>query len=224
MLSMGESRELCGGTHVRATGDIGLFKILGEQGIAAGVRRILATTGDGSLAYVRELEDTIERASRAAKAAGGQLAEKVEKLVAGERALQRRIEELERKLATGGGGGGGIEALIGRAREIAGVHVLGVRTEVLDRAALRELAEQLRDRLGNSIVLVGSAADDKAQLVLTVAKPLVGRYKAGELIRPIAAIVGGSGGGRPDMAQAGGTEVGRLDQAIEAVYERVAAS
>jgi alanyl-tRNA synthetase len=223
MLGMGESLELCGGTHVRATGDIGLFKILGEQGIAAGVRRIFATTGDGSLTYVRELEGTIDRASRAAKATSGQLIEKVEKLVAGERALQRRIEELERKLATGGGGGG-IDALIGRAREIAGVRVLGVRSEVLDRAALRELAEQLRDRLGNSIVLVGSAADDKAQLVLTVAKPLVGRYKAGDLIRPIAAIVGGSGGGRPDMAQAGGTEVGRLDQAIEAVYESVATS
>jgi alanyl-tRNA synthetase len=220
MLGMAESIELCGGTHVAATGDIGLFKILSEQGISAGVRRIFATTGTGSLGYLRELEDTIERAARAAKASSAQLVEKVEKLVAGERALQRKVDELERKLASGGGGG--IDALLGRAREISGVRVLGVRTEVGDRAALRELAEQLRDRLGDSVVLVGSVADDKATLVLTVAKGLTGRYKAGELIRPIAAIVGGSGGGRPDMAQAGGTDVARLDQAIEAVYSGVA--
>ena len=221
MLGMAESLELCGGTHVGATGDIGLFKILGEQGISAGVRRIVATTGTGSLGYLRDLEATIERAARAAKASSGQLVEKVEKLAAGERALQRKVDELERKLASGGGGG--IDALLGRAREISGVRVLGVRTEVGDRAALRELAEQLRDRLGDSVVLVGSVADEKANLVLTVAKALTGRFRAGDLIRPIAAIVGGSGGGRPDMAQAGGTDVARLDQAIEAVYTGVAA-
>ncbi len=221
MLGMAESLELCGGTHVGATGDIGLFKILGEQGISAGVRRIVATTGTGSLGYLRELEATIERAARAAKASSGQLVEKVEKLAAGERALQRKVDELERKLASGGGGG--IDALLGRAREISGVRVLGVRTEVGDRAALRELAEQLRDRLGDSVVLVGAIADEKATLVLTVAKALTSRFRAGDLIRPIAAIVGGSGGGRPDMAQAGGTDVARLDQAIEAVYSGVAA-
>jgi alanyl-tRNA synthetase len=101
------------------------------------------------------------------------------------------------------------------------VKVLGVRAEVGDRGALRELAEQLRDKLGASIVLVGSEAEGKAQLVLTVAKTLTDRYKAGEIIRPIAAIVGGSGGGRPDMAQAGGVDVARLDEAIESVYTSV---
>ncbi len=217
MLSMAESTELCGGTHARATGDIGLFKITSEQGIAAGVRRILATTGEGSLAYLRDLEQSIARAAQAAKAAPAQLAEKIEKLVSEERALQKKIDELQKKLLTGGGGGGS-GALLARAKDVSGVKVLGVRTEVSDRGALRELAEQLRDKLGDSIVLVGSEADGKAQLVLTVAKPLLDRYKAGEIIRPIAAIVGGSGGGRPDMAQAGGTDVGRLNDAIDAIY------
>ena len=120
-------------------------------------------------------------------------------------------------------GGGGLDALLGRARDVSGIKVLGVRTEVTDRAALRELAERLRDKLGEGIVLVGSVHEGKAQLVLTVAKPLTARYKAGDLIRPIAALVGGSGGGRPDMAQAGGTDPSRLDEAIEAVYAGVAA-
>jgi alanyl-tRNA synthetase len=221
MLRMAESLELCGGTHARATGDIGLFKITSEQGIAAGVRRLVATTGEGSLAYLRELEQSLARAAQAAKATPQQLVEKIEKLVAEERALGKKIDELQKKILTGGGGGG-LDALIGRARDVGGVKVLGVRTEVGDRGALRELAEQLRDRLGASIVLVGSEAEGKAQLVLTVAKGLTDRFKAGDIIRPIAAIVGGSGGGRPDMAQAGGADVARLDEAIEAVYAGVA--
>jgi alanyl-tRNA synthetase len=216
LLSMAESRELCGGTHARATGEIGLFKIVGEQGIAAGVRRIIAVTGEGALGYVRDLEKSIARTAEVAKTTPAQLTEKVEKLLAYERSLEKQVEDLQRKLASGGGGG--VEGLLERARDVNGVKVLGVRTEVTDRSALRELAEQLRDKLGESIVLVGSAHEGKAQLVLTVSKALNARFRAGDLIRPIAEIVGGSGGGRPDMAQAGGTEIGRLDEAIEAVY------
>jgi alanyl-tRNA synthetase len=220
MLSMAESTELCGGTHVRATGDIGLFKIVSEQGVSAGVRRIIAVTGDGALAYLREVEASFAKVIGLAKATPANVAEKIEKLVQHERALEKQIDELQRKLATGGGGGG-LDALLAKARDIAGVKVLGVRTEVTDRAALRELAEQLRNKLGQSVVLVGSVADGKAQLVLTVAKDLTSRLKAGELIKNSAQIVGGSGGGRPDMAQAGGTELGRLDEAIEAIYASV---
>ena len=220
MLSMAESTELCGGTHARATGDIGLFKIVSEQGVSAGVRRIIAVTGDGALAYLRDVETNFAKVVSLAKATPANVLDKVEKLLQHERALEKQIDELQRKLATGGGGGG-LEALLAKARDIAGVKVLGVRTEVTDRAALRELAEQLRDKLGQSVVLVGSVADGKAQLVLTVAKDLTSRLKAGDLIKNSAQIVGGSGGGRPDMAQAGGTELARLDEAIEAIYASV---
>jgi alanyl-tRNA synthetase len=221
MLTMGDSVELCGGTHARATGDIGLFKIVSEVGVAAGVRRIQAVTGDGALAHLRDVEETLSRAAHAAKASAQLLPEKIEKLIAGEKALQKQIEELQRKLMSGGGG---FDALLAQARDLAGVKVLGARTDVTDRAQLRELAEKLRDKLGDSIVLVASEAEGKAQLVLTVAKPLLGRYKAGELIKGVAQIVGGSGGGRPDMAQAGGTDPSKLDQAVESLYAAVAAS
>jgi alanyl-tRNA synthetase len=220
MLSMAESTELCGGTHARATGDIGLFKIVSEQGIAAGVRRILAVTGEGALAHVREVEGALATVARAAKTTPGALLDRVEKLVLHERALEKQVEELQKKLASGGGGG--VDGLLAKARDVAGVKVLGVRSAVTDRGALRELAEQLRDKLGDSVVLVGSEADGKAQLVLTVSKSLTSRFRAGDLIRRVAEIVGGSGGGRPDMAQAGGTEIGKLDEAIESVYSGVA--
>ncbi|HEX4474810.1 MAG TPA: alanine--tRNA ligase, partial [Polyangiaceae bacterium] len=223
MLSIADSLELCGGTHARATGDIGLFKIVGEQGVAAGVRRILATTGENSLSYLRDLEERLERAARAAKSSGGELAEKIEKLVLHERALEKQVEELQRKLLSGGGAGG-VDELVSRARDVHGIRVLGVRTEVSDRGALRELAEKLRDKLGDAVVLVASEADGKAQLVLTVSKSLTDRFKAGDLIRGVATLVGGSGGGRPDMAQAGGTDVTKLNEAIESLYAAVQAA
>jgi len=220
MLTMGDSVELCGGTHARATGDIGLFKIVSEVGVAAGVRRIQAVTGDGALAHLREVEETLNRAAHAAKASVQALPDKIEKLLAGEKALQKQLEDLQRKLMSGGGG---FDALLGQARDVAGIKVLGVRTDVTDRAQLRELAEKLRDKLGDSVVLVASEHEGKAQLVLTVAKPLLARFKAGELIRGVAQIVGGSGGGRPDMAQAGGTDPSKLDEAVESLYAGVAA-
>jgi alanyl-tRNA synthetase len=222
MLSMAESTELCGGTHARATGDIGLFKIVSEQGVAAGVRRIIAVTGEGALAHLRAVEASLADAARAAKTTPVMLLDRIEKLVSRERALEKEVEELQKKLASGGGGG--VEGLLAGAREVGGVKVLGVRSAVTDRGALRELAEQLRDKLGDSIVLVGSEADGKAQLVLTVSKSLTQRYRAGDLIRGAAQIVGGSGGGRPDMAQAGGTEIARLDEAIASIYTGVGGS
>ncbi|HVR20592.1 MAG TPA: alanine--tRNA ligase, partial [Polyangiaceae bacterium] len=221
LLTMAESMELCGGIHARATGDIGLFKIVSEQGVAAGVRRITAVTGEGALAYVRELEATLGKAARLVKTTPAALGEKLEKVLQRERTLEKQVEELERKLMSGAGGG--VDGMLGKARELGGVKVLGVRAPVADRGALRELAEKLRDQLGDSIVLVGAEAEGKAQLVLTVSKSLTHRFRAGDLIRPIAEIVGGSGGGRPDMAQAGGTDPGRLDEAIEAVYSGIPA-
>jgi alanyl-tRNA synthetase len=223
MLTIGPSTELCGGVHARATGDIGLFKITGEQGVAAGVRRLLASTGEGSLAYVHGLEAKIAEAARAAKTTPDGLAEKIARMQERQRTLEKEIEALQKKLLTGGGSGG-LDSMVAQAREVSGVKVLGVRTDVTDRGALRELAEQLRDKLGDSIVLVGSESDGKAQLVATVSKGLTARFKAGDLIRPIAAQLGGSGGGRPDMAQAGGSDVAKLDEAIEAIYGVVASA
>jgi alanyl-tRNA synthetase len=222
MLTMGPSTELCGGTHARATGDIGLFKILQEQGVAAGIRRIVGTTGLGSLAYVRGLEDTLSKASRVAKAGSADLVEKIERLVAQQKALERQLEDGQRRWMQGSQGGA--DSMISAARDVGGIRVLGIKTDVTDRSALRELAEQLRDKLGDSVVLVASEHEGKVQLVLTVAKGLTGRYKAGEMIRGIAQVVGGSGGGRPDMAQAGGSDVSRLDEAIAAIYDSVASA
>jgi alanyl-tRNA synthetase len=222
MLTMGPSTELCGGTHARATGDIGLFKILQEQGVAAGIRRIIATTGLGSLSYVRSLEETLARASRVAKAGSSDLVDKLERLVAHQKTLERQLEDAQRRWMQGSGGGA--DSLIAAARDVGGIRVLGVKTEVTDRSALRELAEQLRDKLGDSVVLVASEHEGKVQLVLTVAKGLTARYKAGEMIRGIAQVVGGTGGGRPDMAQAGGSDVSRLDEAVAAIYSSVASA
>jgi alanyl-tRNA synthetase len=219
-----DSVELCGGTHARATGDIGLFKIVSEGGIAAGVRRIEATTGLKALAYVRSLEATLGQAAALARASGTDLVEKIEKLVARERELDKKVVELSKRMALGGGGGGGESALLGQARDVAGVKVLGIEVDVSDAGALRELAEKLRDKLGDSVVLVGSKAGPKVQLVLTVARALLPRLKAPELIRPLAQIVGGSGGGRPDMAQAGGTDVTRLEEALAALPRVVEAA
>src|SRR5205814_8517516 len=136
--------------------------------------RIIATTGTGSLAYVRELENTLARASRAAKSGGSDLVEKVERLVAQQKTLEQKLEEAQRRWLSGSGGG--TASLIAGARDGGGVQVLGVKTEVTDRSALRELAEQLRDKLGESVVLVASEHEGKVQLVLTVAKGLTGRY------------------------------------------------
>jgi alanyl-tRNA synthetase len=223
LLRIGPSRELCGGTHARATGDIGLFKIVSQQGIAAGVRRIVATTGEGSLSYLRDVEQTLERAAGLAKTTPDALAEKVQKLLSEQRSLEKKVGELERQL--GADHRQSYDSLLRSAREVGGVKVLGVRTEVSDRGALRELAERLRDQLGSAaIVLVGSEQAGKAQLVLTVSKTLSQRFQASEIIRPIAQMVGGSGGGRPDMALAGGNDAGRLSEAIESVYEQVRAA
>jgi alanyl-tRNA synthetase len=218
-----DSVELCGGTHARATGDIGLFKIVSEGGIAAGVRRIEATTGLKALAYVRQLESTLGQAAALARASSADLVEKIEKLVARERELDKKVVELSKRMALGGSGGGE-GALLAQARDVGGVKVLGVAVDVSDAGALRELAEKLRDKLGDSVVLVGSKSGPKVQLVLTVARALVPRLKAPELIRPLAQIVGGSGGGRPDMAQAGGTDASRLEEALEGLPRVVGAA
>jgi alanyl-tRNA synthetase len=218
-----DSVELCGGTHARALGEIGLFKVVSEQGLAAGVRRIEAVTGLNALTYVRTVEGTIRGAARAVKSSPADLTDKIEKIVERERLLEKEIAELKRKVAMGtGSSGGGLDDLLRGARDVPGGKALAVRLPVDDAATLREMAEQLRDKLGQAVVLVGAVGQDKAMLVLTVSKGLTGRYRAGDVIKGIAQMLGGSGGGRPDMAQAGGTDIGKLDEALESLYARLA--
>jgi alanyl-tRNA synthetase len=216
--------ELCGGTHARALGDIGLFKIVSEGGVAAGVRRIVATTGLNALHYVREVEGELGRARAAVR--GGDLVEKIGRLATHERELEKKVAELERKLLEGGGEGksGGIEGMLAEAREVGGVKVLARRVaDGTQVAALRDLAEKLRDKLGGrAAVLLGAATDGKAQLAAMISKEAAEKLKAGDLIKGVAALVGGRGGGRPDMAQAGGPDVGKLDEAIAATYTEAA--
>jgi len=216
-----DSVELCGGTHARALGEIGLFKIISEGGVAAGVRRIEATTGLNALSYVRQMEKTLRTVAQFVRGGTHEVAEKVERVTLHERQLEKEIADLKRKIASGVGGGG-IEELVRGARDIPGGKVLAVKVDADDPATLRELAEKLRDKLGPAVVLVGAVKGPKASLVLTVSKALVDRYKAGELIRPVAQVIGGSGGGRPDMAQAGGTAPDKIDEALASLYNVVA--
>ncbi|MGZ3423026.1 MAG: alanine--tRNA ligase [Polyangiales bacterium] len=220
-----KSVELCGGTHARRTGDIGLFRVATDKAIAAGVRRIEATTGLNTLREVRQESRAIAPVLKSLNTDLGALPQKVDKLLADERALEKKVAELEKKIALGGssgsGGKSGVDAMLEQARTLQGVKVLAVESPLGDVGALRELADTLRDKLGDSIVLVGAKSGDKAALVLTVAKSITNRFKAGELIAPIAALVGGKGGGRPDMAQAGGPDVGKLGAALAELYARL---
>jgi len=218
-----KSVELCGGTHARRTGDIGMFRIVADKAIAAGVRRVEATTGLNSLRETRQLDRAVQPLLRTLNTDLATLPQKIDKLLADQRTLEKKVADLEKKIALGGGGGGKspIDAMLDQVKTLQGAKVLAVRAPLGDVAALRELADTLRDKLGDSIVLVGGEAGGKAMLVLTVAKSLTAKFKAGELIRPIAALVGGSGGGRPDMAQAGGTDPSKLDAALNELYARL---
>jgi alanyl-tRNA synthetase len=209
------SVELCGGTHVRRAGDIGLFKIVAEGGIAQGVRRLEAVTGAGALAHVRRLEEELAHAGDALRAPPLEVAARVEKLQKDLRERERKIEDLQRKLAMGGGGGG--KDLLGSARDIGGVKVIASRTDIGDPKALRDVADQLRDKLGSGIVILAGVSDGKVALIATVSADLVGRFHAGKLISSLAPLVGGKGGGKPDMAQGGGTRPESLDEALATV-------
>jgi alanyl-tRNA synthetase len=166
------------------------------------------------VAHVRELERTVMAAAEALGAQPGEVPARIDKLQAERKQLDKEVAELKRKAALGGGGGTGVEEWIRRARDIPGGKCLAVRIDGADGATLREVAEQLRDKLGNAVVLVGAVTAGKVALVCAVSKSLTARHPAGEVVKRAAAAVGGSGGGRPDMAQAGGTAVDRIDDAL----------
>ena len=221
MLAIGPSLELCGGTHASRTGDIGLFKILSDTGLAAGVRRIEATTGLNALDHLRRVEAELSGAAALLKAPAQALRDRVGRLVEQQRESQREIDRLKRSLMSGGS-----TDLSADAREVDGARVLGAMVELGDAGALRDMADQLRDKLAPAVVLLGSPSKDgkKALLVCSVSKGLTDRYRAGDIVKAAASVVGGSGGGRPDFAQAGGPDPTKLADAVTKVYELVGAA
>ena len=221
MLTIGPSLELCGGTHAYRTGDIGLFKVLSETGLAAGVRRIEATTGLNALGHLRRVESELTGAAALLKAPASKLRDRVERLLEQQKESQREIERLNRSLMSGDSAD-----LSAEAREVDGARVLGATVELGDAGALREMADQLRDKLAPAVILLGSASKDgkKALLVCSVSKDLVGRFRAGDIVKAAAMVVGGNGGGRPDFAQAGGPDPSKLGEAVTNVYELVGAA
>jgi alanyl-tRNA synthetase len=213
---MGESKEFCGGTHVARTGDIAFFLITEETGIAQGVRRIEAVTGAGALGYVRRLEGEIGETARLLRAGGFEIAARVAKLQSELRDQSNEIDKLKRKLASGGG-----RDLASEARDVGGVRVLATRADVADPKALREVADQLRDKLRSAVIVLAGVEGDKIALVATVTSDLTGRFNAGKIVGAVAAAIGGKGGGRPDMAQGGGSQPENLDAALERVFDLI---
>lgn len=206
------SVELCGGTHVKRTGDIGPFKIVSETGIAAGVRRIEAITGEKAVAWMQQSESQFHSLGKLLKSDPAQSVEKVEQLLDKSKQLEKQIQQLQSKLASSQG-----SDLASNAEDINGVKLLVSKLEGVEPKALRDMQDQLKNKLGSSIVVLGIASDDKVSLIAGVSKDLTSKVKAGDLIKMVAEQVGGKGGGRPDMAQAGGKDASALPAALDSV-------
>jgi alanyl-tRNA synthetase len=213
----GVSKELCGGTHVSRTGDIGLVKIITEAGIAAGIRRLEAVCGLEALKLVREEEQELAQAAGLLKAGRGEVLERLTKVLKRTRDLEKEVIALQGRLTAVQAGD-----LLEQVRQVDGVSVLALEVEAGDPKGLREFGAKLVNRLKSGIVVLGGRSEDKAMLIAMVSKDLTSRFNAGEIIRELAPVVGGSGGGRADMAQAGGPDKEKLGQAINQAFELVA--
>jgi alanyl-tRNA synthetase len=212
VLDIGSSRELCGGTHVARTGDIGLFKVIAETGVAAGIRRIEAVTGDNALTYLQQLSQTLSVAAGALKVAPAELPAKIEQTLDAVRALEKELARLKSRMAASQGG-----ELASQAVDVRGIKVLAARIDGADVRALRETIDQLKGRLGTAAIVLASVEGERVSLIAGVSADATDRIKAGELVNEVARQVGGKGGGRPDMAQAGGTDPSRLAEALAGV-------
>ncbi|MBL6691050.1 MAG: alanine--tRNA ligase [Pseudomonadales bacterium] len=214
VLTMGDgfSIELCGGTHASRTGDIGLFRITSEQGVAAGVRRIEAVTGSGALALVEEQEDLINQSASLIKADAFSLLDKLQSLVEQNKKLEKTVADLNRKLATGGG-----QDVAESAVDLGGFKLLVTQLDGADPKSLPDALDQLKNKIGSGIVILGTVSDGKVGLIAGVTRDLTDRFNAGELVNHVASQVGGKGGGRPDMARAGGSQPDALPAALESV-------
>ncbi len=211
VLSMGGdfSVELCGGIHANRTGDISLLKIISEGGVASGVRRIEAVTGAAALAYLNAAEEQLKEAANLIKGNRDNLIDKLSAVLERNRLLEKQLEQLQAKAASAAG-----DDLSAQAQDVKGVKVLTARLDGQDGKALLALVDQLKNKLGRAVILLGSVHEEKVVLVAGVTKDLTGQLKAGDLMKQAAAAVGGKGGGRPDMAQGGGTDASALDAAL----------
>jgi alanyl-tRNA synthetase len=212
VLDIGTSRELCGGTHVVRTGDIGLFKVVAESGVAAGVRRIEAITGDNSLAFVQSLDGTLHQASQLLRCAPTEVLARLAQVQEQQRTLEREMAALKSKLASAQG-----DELLASAIAINGVQVLAAELPGADAKALRETLDRLKDKLKTAVIVLAAVDGGKVQLAAGVTADVVGRVKAGELVNFVAQQVGGKGGGKPDMAMAGGADASGLPRALASV-------
>jgi alanyl-tRNA synthetase len=212
VLDIGSSRELCGGTHVKRTGDIGFFKVISEGGVAAGVRRIEATTGEGALAYVQGQEAMLNQAASALKAPPQEVGQKIAQIVDSMKGLEKELARFKSRLAASQG-----DELADQAADVKGVKVLAATLDGADAKALRETMDKLKDKLKTAAIVLASVNDGKVTLIAGVTPDAIGRIKAGELVNHVAQQIGGKGGGRPDMAQAGGTSPEKLPEALASV-------
>jgi alanyl-tRNA synthetase len=218
VLKMGEfSTELCGGTHVGRTGDIGLFKIVSEAGVASGVRRIEAVTGDGALAHVADEERRLGELSQLLSSSGDEAVEKLRQVFDRQKKLERELESLRSKAA-----GSATADLAGSARDVDGIKVVAARLEGLDAKSLRDSMDKLKQQLGDCVVLLAGAADGRVSLVAGVHGAALGRIKAGDVVAHVARQIDGKGGGRPDMAQGGGTDAPQLPELLAGMGNWVA--
>ena len=217
VVSVGEfSRELCGGTHVGATGEIGLFKIVSESGIAAGVRRIEAVTGVAALERFQHLEARLAFLAARLKTTPEEMEARLEKLLSRQKELEKEVSRLTADLSVND-----LDTILGTAEEVAGVRVIAARIAIDSPKTMREVGDRLRDRMGSAVAVLGGEFQGKVSLLAVVSKDMETRFPAGQIIKETSALVGGSGGGRPDMAQAGGPMVDRLPEALKAVPDIV---
>ncbi len=213
VLKMGDfSTELCGGTHVARTGDIGLFKIVSEGGVASGVRRIEAVTGAGALAYVKDEERRLDEVGSLLSASGGDVIEKLRAVFERQKKLERELEALKSKATSAATGD-----LASSAKDINGIKVIAARLDGADAKTLRDSVDQFKQKFGDCVVLLAGGADGKVSLVAGVHGKALAKIKAGELVAHVAQQIGGKGGGRPDMAQGGGEDSPKLASALDEV-------
>ncbi len=217
VLDIGSTRELCGGTHVQRTGDIGLFKVVAESGVAAGVRRIEAVAGEAALSYLQNLEHTVHQVAGALKAPSDDVQNRVTQVLEQVRALEKEIAQLKGKLASSQG-----DDLLSQAVDVKGIKVVAARLEGADAKSLRETLDKLKDKLKTAAIVLAAVQDGKVQIAAGITADQVGRLKAGELVNFVAQQVGGKGGGKADMAMAGGTDPSQLTPALASVQAWVA--